>query len=591
MLRKYVRNCKRRSRCYLVWLLFICLLMPQFSAADEGIPLAPGRDQMVRVHLTRMALEDRLDVTLLSPYLLTTELGTQAVFEEGSELTLLLRNNSIYVHHGNIAFSAGSEILLQRTGANDNGEAGFIRTNFPAQYMGDLKLDAVEGRMRPILSIHVEDYLLGVVPHEMSESFPVEALKAQAVAARTYALKSQAPKEAYDVVDTTNDQVYKGYLPGNPNVEKAVAETKGVCGFYHEQLAQCYYSASNGGQMELVESVWPTQEDFGYYTFGEDPYDVANPESVVKRFEMAKSYTQEAPLALRQLVAQQLKDQPYDPDCIRIDSISDVKVLSPVKPSSKLMTKLQLRMSISTREKHEMLPVVDLDTEEVNLFMVEEIYAPAATQTPASTAEPRFAYGSFVPMEEELVLELAIFPTAEDAFGLDISSNYDNEIWTVAETDEAFVLEARRYGHGVGMSQRGAQWMAEKHQMKYSDILGFYYPKMKLMQYPSQPVSYAQPAEALVEDAGPAATPTPRPTLMPVTDSPKEGQWFATVTEISENSSLNLRKEPNLSADILMRIYKNQRLLVVERCPEEGWVKVRTDVIEGYVMESYLTRE
>ena len=86
-------------------------------------------------------------------------------------------------------------------------------------------------------------------------------------------------------------------------------------------------------------------------------------------------------------------------------------------------------------------------------------------------------------------------------------------------------------------------------------------------------------------------TPTPRPTLMPVTIPAENGQWYALVTGIAENSSLNLRATPSLNSEILMRLYKNQRLLVVERCEEEGWVKVKTDAVEGYVKESYLSKE
>lgn len=54
-----------------------------------------------------------------------------------------------------------------------------------------------------------------------------------------------------------------------------------------------------------METVWPTDEDFGYYAFGDDPYDVANPDSVVRTFEMKKAYGEEetAPYALRSLLA------------------------------------------------------------------------------------------------------------------------------------------------------------------------------------------------------------------------------------------------------------------------------------------------
>ena len=57
------------------------------------------------------------------------------------------------------------------------------------------------------------------------------------------------------------------------------------------------------------------------------------------------------------------------------------------------------------------------------------------------------------------------------------------------------------------------------------------------------------------------------------------------------HSSLNLRSLPDLSGEIVLRLYKKQRLLVLERCEEEGWVRVRTDAAEGYVMESYLSAE
>lgn len=58
---------------------------------------------------------------------------------------------------------------------------------------------------------------------------------------------------------------------------------------------------------------------------------------------------------------------------------------------------------------------------------------------------------------------------------------------------------------------------------------------------------------------------------------------------IDDDSSLNLRAEPNTAAEILMRLYKHQQLIVLETCEDPAWVKVKTDVIEGYVMVSFLS--
>lgn len=601
--------CKRRSirRC-LALLLMLALPLCAAQAQDMTLPSAGARDQTVRVYLSRLNLTDRMDLTLVSAYSVHTQAGAQLHFQAGSEVAVLLRDGALYLYYEGMSQLAGQSVTLLRDAVE--GESGFRLTNYPALYAGDLQIDVVDGKVRPILSVHVEDYLLGVVPYEMSDSFPLEALKAQAVAARTYALRSQDPSQPYDLVDTTNDQVYRGYLPGNDQTERAIQETRGVCGFYRDQLAQCYYSASNGGQTELVETVWPTDEDFGYYAFGDDPYDVENPDSVVRTFEMKKTYGEEetAPYALRNLLATQLFDQltalGYDPapESVRVDGVSAVSVSGAASEDNKYMTRLTLTVSISGRtRKSAPAPVVDLNAEEVSLFeVVDETpsptptvqttgFMPVVTVTPSPTPTP--VYGPFTPIEEPFTLELDIFPTAEQALGLDITAHYDNELWSVRETDDAYIVEARRFGHGVGMSQRGAQWMAAEYGKTYQEIIAFYYPGLTLMRYEDQPAQMTQPEAALAATPGPAPTPTPRPTLMPMTLTPQEGQWLATVTEIDDDSSLNLRKTPDLGGEILMRLYKGQQLLVLERCPQEGWVKVRTDVAEGYVVEDYLTAE
>lgn len=601
--------CRRRSILRLLALVLVLTLPLCIACAQEQtLPSAGTRDQTVRVYLSRLNLTDRMDLTLISPYSVTTQQGAQLHFQAGSEVAVLMKDGALYLYYEGMSQLAGQSVTLLRDVAE--GESGFRLTNYPALYAGDLQLDVIDGKVRPILSVHVEDYLLGVVPYEMSDSFPLEALKAQAVAARTYALRSQNPTQPYDLVDTTNDQVYRGYLPGNDQTERAIRETRGVCGFYRDQLAQCYYSASNGGQTELVETVWPTDEDFGYYAFGDDPYDVANPDSVVRTFELKKVYGDEetAPYALRSLLATQLAGQltslGYDPapESVRVDAVSAVSVSGAASEDNKYMTRLTLTVSISGRtRKNAPAPVVDLNAEEVSLFeVVEETpsptptvqttgFMPVVTVTPSPTPTP--VYGPFTPIDEPFTLELDIFPTVERALGLDITAHYDNELWSVRETEAAYVIEARRFGHGVGMSQRGAQWMAAEHGKTYQEIIAFYYPGLTLMRYEDQPAQMTQPEAALAATPGPAPTPTPRPTLMPMTMTPQEGQWLATVTEIDDDSSLNLRKTPDLGGEILMRLYKGQKLLVLERCPQEGWVKVRTDVTEGYVVEEYLTAE
>ncbi len=591
-------------------LLFAGLAAPVLADSAEIPSAGQTIDPQVRVLLRRLQITDRIDVSLSSAYGLCTEQGTELYLPGGSQISFQLKENSIFVYCGGLTLNGGADLTLTRYADPGATEIGFRRVNYPALYQGDLRLKISEGALLPILTLHVEDYLLGVVPYEMSNSFPLEALKAQTVAARTYVLRKRSPDADYDVVDTTNDQVFRGYISGYGNAEKAVEETYGVCGFYKGKLAQCYYAASNGGQTELVESVWPGGGDYGYYAVADDPYDVENPYSVVKSVTLQKSYTNEehdiAPYGLRNLLATVLRDEltalGFDPApaSIRVNTVSDARLSG----EGKRMDTLYLTVQISGRTRQDAaVPAVDSDQEEVSLVL--DGSAETAAPTPGSSPSPEVSavpsatpsatpapvYGPFTVIEQPFQLEIAIFPTAEKLLAMSISSNYENELWTLVETDTAYRLEARRFGHGVGMSQRGAEWMAGRYQKTYQEILAFYYPGMSLMRYDFAESALPAAPEALAATPGPAPTPTPRPTLMPVSEQPTDGQWIALVTGIDDDSSLNLRSLLDLSGDIVMRLYKNQRLLVLERCEEEGWVKVRTDAAEGYVMESYLTAE
>ena len=99
------------------------------------------------------------------------------------------------------------------------------------------------------------------------------------------------------------------------------------------------------------------------------------------------------------------------------------------------------------------------------------------------------------------------------------------------------------------------------------------------------------PDPALAVTPGPAPTATPRPTLMPVTEDLPEGAWLAGVENIDDDSSLNLRTEPSPAAEILMRLFRHQKLIVLGQSDVPGWVYVKTDAAEGYVMESFLVYE
>ena len=116
------------------------------------------------------------------------------------------------------------------------------------------------GTLTVVNLLNLEDYLRGVVPNELSPvSFPqLEALKAQAVAARTYALRNLGMYEAkgYDICATPACQVYKGKSSEHPLATQAVEDTRGVTATYGGALINALYTSTCGGETEHVENIF-----------------------------------------------------------------------------------------------------------------------------------------------------------------------------------------------------------------------------------------------------------------------------------------------------------------------------------------------
>ncbi len=129
------------------------------------------------------------------------------------------------------------------------------------------------GNINVINVVQVDDYVKGVLPYEMSPSWPIEALKAQAVCARTYAMMQTRHYKSYkfDVCNTTDCQVYYGANKANAVTDQAAEETSGIVLTYNGELATAYYYSSNGGASESSENVWKTA--LPHLIGKEDPYE------------------------------------------------------------------------------------------------------------------------------------------------------------------------------------------------------------------------------------------------------------------------------------------------------------------------------
>lgn len=571
---------KIRSRFVAMALVLMMLLPPVLPAQAEK------NTGLVRVLLTRLNLTTRMELSLDGSYTLN-----DLSFQRGSKLTVAISGGKLMVYYEGMALDAGKQLTLVRHAAEKGQENGLRINGAYELHPGDLVVTIRDGQLRAVLHAPIEEYLLGVVPYEMSESFPVEALKAQAVAARTYALRKVGSSQDYDVVDNTNDQAYYGVKAQNTNAAQAVKETEGMCGFYKGELAQCYYSASNGGQTELASHVWGSG-DYSYLVMADDPYDLENPESVVKQASLPKKLDRNDALGKLKApvlgaLSEILESRGYDGDMehIRVTGIAGAETALPMYTDSpsKIMTLLRLSLTVQARRLLE-----DDGEEEISMFTVITGETPVPTEAPEKTDGSGEQWSAMQTLPQPVLVTLDIFPVVESALDLSINGSR-NELITVRETDTAFVLESRRYGHGVGMSQRGAQRMADVYHWKYDQILRFYYPGM---QVSGVKYTYATPTaldRTFLTTPGPAATPTPRPTPQPLTVTPAPGQYKVNVTNIGVNSYLNMRAAPNTQADVLRQLYYGQQLIVLEE--GETWLKVALDDLTGYVMKDFVQKD
>ena len=228
------------------------------AGAALGLPLA----------VLTLASEPRAAVTAQEPQM-------RVLVSEGSELILRADGDQPLQVHG----LARNERHLQRLQVRlrhgrlslANGEGGGhpslrISSSDPRgiwlgqrRYRGDLLLLVRNGRIQAINQLGVETYLPSVVGSEMPAKWPLAALQAQAVAARTYALRQRGRKGDFDVKATVSSQVYKGIESETPRTREAVATTRSLVLVHGGRLINAVFHSSSGGSTEPSGEVWQNQ--------------------------------------------------------------------------------------------------------------------------------------------------------------------------------------------------------------------------------------------------------------------------------------------------------------------------------------------
>jgi stage II sporulation protein D len=142
-------------------------------------------------------------------------------------------------------------------------------------YRGTLEFRAVGSGVQTVNAIGLDDYVRGVIAAEMPSSWPIQALEAQAVAARTYAITSDVGGNGYQLYPDTRSQMYGGVAAETPATDTAVAATRGQVVTYGGIPVTTFFFSSSGGHTENIENVWLGSTPAPWLKGVPDPYDGA----------------------------------------------------------------------------------------------------------------------------------------------------------------------------------------------------------------------------------------------------------------------------------------------------------------------------
>lgn len=403
---------------------------------------------------------------------------------------------SLYRAKETTAIVSAANIMLVRHVATE-GLNNFIWHNNSRNgwcaYLGDFQIRCDSNKIVLINHLYTEEYLYGVVPHEMSDSFPLEALKAQAICARTYAVNKISTASAsalYDINDTSSHQVFKGYTPSYKNANMAVDETKGMVlkceyeksGSTKIEYVEGYYAASNGGWTDIPQHSWTATAPLKpYHIIKYDEFDIINPSSLQNLIVFPKTITADAKI--------QYSSGNYGKMTVPADAADRrakieklLKTSAFPKISAKDLNKIDiLGFDSFTTHTYDGQHGVCNDYSGQNLcpdFKMANItmrFLDNRNETP-------------VPDTVNFDINMHELQNAGGEYCVFSSTNL--RILTAEETDTEFRLYRRRYGHGIGLSQRGAQQRAKSVDkggggQNFEDILLFYFEGTHIANEPT----------------------------------------------------------------------------------------------------------
>lgn len=367
---------------------------------------------------------------------------------------------------------------------------GFLKFN-GRTYRGSFVITQRAGLLNVV---NLEQYLYGVLPAEVGANWHMEALRAQAICARTYVLKQSMNRadKGYDVVDTDADQVYKGAGVETTKTNQAVSSTAGEVLVYGNELAITYFHSDSGGHTANAKDVWGSHQ----------PYLVGVPEVVNYKSPVASWSARISGAKIQNAVKKITGANLGTITEIQVSEVDEggraVNITVVGKNGTRTVKASQFRLNLDPRTLKSTMFTPSGGTFNVNnqttpsglvSTQAKTISIPTSGLTfeEEQTIAKMTAKGVFTTTE---LIDMLTNPNKKKSYyqtGLGRSSRTKTQTatqpakpknkygYSIEKSGNDFVFYGRGWGHGVGMCQWGAMAMAEQGYTA-EKILMHYYP-------------------------------------------------------------------------------------------------------------------
>ncbi len=340
------------------------------------------------------------------------------------------------------------------------GVKNLKRVGTQAFYRGEIEITKYNkrlGRFHIVNVIEVEDYLKGVVPNEMPVHFGLEALKAQSVAARNYVLSPRVKAyDAFDVVDSVASQVYFGAGSEKDLGTRAVEETEGIVALYNWDLILAQYSSTAGGYTESFANVFSDPKSKAFPSVSK-PYLIAKPDMLSQQ-----------PLSIEEDATAFYKSKP---DSYDIKSPYFRWERTWTKDELQKVLQSNLTVQSATGFVHPEFKKGDRLDDIVKLDVKRRGESGKIIEMEIVTKTQNYKVYKELVVRRLLTNKGKALPSANVVF--EHTLDEDGNLISVTAFGGGF-------GHGVGLSQYGAGFMATELKLPYEKILKHYYTGITL---------------------------------------------------------------------------------------------------------------